>query len=98
MSDLYYDPAPWALGGTPTHPAIIAKSGVVTRDVCRLDKGDKAAFYQRGNARLIKAAPEMHDLLLKLADTVYALDGTNRNNEAIVDEYKKLMARLPRSA
>lgn len=54
-----------------------------------------AAFHRQGNAVLIAAAPEMHDLLVKLRNAVEALDGTSVENECLVDTYRALMARLP---
>jgi hypothetical protein len=40
------------------------------------------------NARLIAQAPTMHDLLLRLADAIEALDGTSVENEKLVDDYR----------
>lgn len=53
-----------------------------------------AAVRTEADARLIAAAPRMHDLLCRLRDTVEALDGTSVENEKIVDEYRKLIAEI----
>ncbi len=42
----------------------------------------------KANAALIAQAPAMHDLLLRLADAVEALDGTSVENEKLVDDYR----------
>ncbi len=49
---------------------------------------------RKANAKLIAEAPVMFDLLLRLRDTVEALDGTSAENERLVDEYRALVARI----
>lgn len=54
----------------------------------------ETALQAKPMADVVVKAPEMRDLLVKLRDTVEALDGTSVENEALVDEYRELMRSL----
>ena len=59
-----YTPKPWTLD-TRGYTFIVSKrgDGYITRDVCRMDGSTMAAFHQKGNARLIAAAPDLLEAL-----------------------------------
>jgi hypothetical protein len=46
------------------------------------------------NARLIAAAPDMLDVLLRAKDVIEALDGTSTDNEKLVDDYRAVLAKV----
>ncbi len=45
------------------------------------------------DARLIAAAPELLDVLIRARDAIEALDGTSIENEKIVDDYRAAIAK-----
>jgi hypothetical protein len=46
------------------------------------------------DARLIEAAPDMLDVLLRARDVIEALDGTSAENEKLVDDYRAVLAKV----
>jgi hypothetical protein len=46
------------------------------------------------NARLIAAAPDLLDVLLRAKDIIEALDGTSTENEKLVDDYRAVLAKV----
>lgn len=46
------------------------------------------------NARLIAAAPDLLDVLLRAKDVIEALDGTSTENEKLVDDYRAVLAKV----
>jgi len=46
------------------------------------------------DARLIEAAPDMLDVLLRAKDAIEALDGTSAENEKLVDDYRAVLAKV----
>ena len=61
---------------------------------CEARPLDPFVLERQREARLQSEAQAMFDLLLRLRDTVEALDGTSAENERLVDEYRALVARI----
>lgn len=58
-----------------------------------LSNGYKSLDEHSANARLIAAAPDLLDVLLRANDAIEALDGTTRENEKLVDDYRAAIAK-----
>lgn len=73
-----HTPGPWTLEDHG-YKFIVSKpgDGYITREVCRMDGSTMAAFHQKGNARLIAAAPDLLEVLkdyhaFAASDALYA--------------------------
>lgn len=68
-----HTPGPWThtaagLIQAPSQPRALAYVYVADYDACRGDSADRAARETEANARLIAAAPELLDQLVKMTD------------------------------
>ena len=56
--------------------------------------GDKRSTLKQSeaNARLIAAAPNLLDVLLRAKSAIEALDGTTVENEKLLDDYRRAIA------
>ena len=66
-----YTPGPWAIRTASDHKALAvfeesAKEGIYTDAICLVSPLDEVKPHDEANAKLISAAPEMLEVLIKL--------------------------------
>lgn len=94
-----HTPGPWRLNHNTnwkTNPfsVTVRKYGVHSTTVANIPtRMTIPPQEQQANARLIAAAPELLDVLLRARDAIESLDGTSAENERLVDAYRAAIAK-----
>ena len=94
-----HTPGPWALNintwwKTNPYSVTVPRKGVHATAVANIPA--RATIPEEealANARLIAAAPDLFDVLLRASDAIKALDGTSIENEKLVDDYRAAIAK-----